>query len=146
MRTIDDYLDLAIARHDLPSNRQLSIKLELSPVAISRYRQKKEWPSDDTMLRLAALADVPESEALMELNYWRTKSPAARSTYERIAALLNGAAATGALLLVLFTPASSHAERMVYSAPAALSDYILCVFLSLLRRRRGAVTTPLSSL
>ena len=145
MRTIDEYLDLAIARCDLPSDRQLSIKMGLSPAALSRFRRKRDFPSDDTMLALAALAGVAESEALIDLNYWRAKSPAARSTYERIAARLNGAAVTGALLLMLFAPVSSDARTDgAQRAIGAFQNIYYAIFLWL-RRRPAAVTMPLSS-
>lgn len=113
MRTVDDYMDLAKTRLGV-SDRGLSLHLGLAGGATNNYRTKRAWPSEETILKLAALADVPEDQALMDLNAWRSRGKT-REIYERLAAKI---AATAALFLfcALLPYATSARElsRTVY--------------------------------
>lgn len=88
MQTVDDYLDAARRRHDLSSDRQLARALRVTAATVNGWRTKRTWPSDDTMIRLASMADADVSHALADLNVWRSKSPEARSAYQQLAAQL----------------------------------------------------------
>lgn len=101
METIDWYMDRARERAGLPSDRQLGIALGLNPAAVSFWRQKKTWPDDGSMVRLAEIAGVDVSIALVDLNTWRAKTPHARSAYSRLADQLARAAPGAAFIVAI---------------------------------------------
>lgn len=84
MRTVDEYADLAKNAQGFRSDRELGRALGYKGNTVSYWRQKKAWPSDDTMLQLAELAGIEPGEALIDLNIWRS-SGRARSIYQRMA-------------------------------------------------------------
>jgi hypothetical protein len=73
MRSLTWFLDTARARAGSPSDAELSRRLELESAAVRQYRARRAFPSDDVMLKLAALCDVSPEEALCELNVWRAE-------------------------------------------------------------------------
>ena len=102
MRSIEEYLDLAKARADIKSDRQLGPAIGQSTQTVTHYRRKNAWPSDDAMLRLADLAGIPREEALLDLACWRSTSHA-RPTWQAIAAKLAAVAPAAFLTAVLPT-------------------------------------------
>ena len=91
MQTIDDYLDAARDRTGLPSDRQLALKMRIEPASLNAWRTKRSWPADHQMVNLAELAELDPDLGLVELNIWRTKSPAAREHYSAIRRLITAA-------------------------------------------------------
>jgi hypothetical protein len=83
MRTIQDYLDLALERQKITSDRKLSLKLGLSEGAVSFMRVGKTFPSDDTMIKLAEFAGIDDQVALIELSFMRAAGEA-KNTFEKI--------------------------------------------------------------
>lgn len=83
MRTIDDYIDLAKQNHGWKADGQVGKELGTNHSHISSWRTKRSWPSDEKMVELADLANIPRAIALLELNYWRA-GPAAQQTYRTI--------------------------------------------------------------
>ncbi|WP_298334152.1 hypothetical protein [Asticcacaulis sp.] len=71
MRSIDDYLDAAKQRNNIPSDNQLCKAIGVSSPVVSCMRTRRNWPSDATMLRIAELAGVDPAEALIDLSIWR---------------------------------------------------------------------------
>lgn len=110
MRTIDWYMDEAMRRQALRSERQLSMALGLKGGAANFWRQRKAWPSAATMVRLADLAGVSAEEALLELNIWREQDVAARNVYSHMLAKLTGVAASLLLFLGILTPDQANAS------------------------------------
>ncbi|TAN55075.1 MAG: hypothetical protein EPN20_20745 [Magnetospirillum sp.] len=108
MHTIDWYLDQAIARKGLSSDRQLANHLGLSPGPVCQYRTKRTWPAPATMARIAELAGYDPAIALVELNIWKEQDGKARDVYSRILAKLTGAAATVLLLICSIAPTSAQ--------------------------------------
>lgn len=95
MYTIDDYLDAAIINEKLRSDRALSIHLGLAAGSVSHFRTKKAWPSDATMIKIANLAQMDETEALLNLNIWRNMDGAAAPLYSKLLDKLKVAAMLG---------------------------------------------------
>lgn len=93
MRTVDTYIAAALELQGIPSDRQLAVRLGLSQQTVNHWRTKRTWPSDETMVKLAELAQMDIAQALLDLNQWRSQSTATRNAYARIAALLTGTAA-----------------------------------------------------
>lgn len=134
MTTIDNYLDTARELQDLPSDRQLALRLGITDTSLNAFRQKKSWPADHTMIALAALAGMDVSQALIDLNCWRSKSPEARSAYQHLALKLKAVAV--ALALVIFGAVSTPAEanKTGTSSHQAETNYILCALFARIAR------------
>jgi len=75
--TIHDYIKAAIASQHLTSKRDLCRALGVSHNVVSTWENGYAWPADETMRHLARLADGDPDEALLRLNMWRAKTPAA---------------------------------------------------------------------
>ncbi len=84
MRNIDTYCDEAIKHNGLKSDSELARKLGFTSPAVSNFRTKRAWPSDQVMVRLADLAGIPAEEALLELKIWRNYDTPAGKVYMRI--------------------------------------------------------------
>ncbi len=91
MKTIDNYLDVAIKKNKLPSDRQLAKKIGINSASICAFRTKRSWPSDDTMVKIAGLADANIEQSLLDLNIWRNDGQA-RTFYEQIAKVMQSSA------------------------------------------------------
>ncbi len=107
MPTIDFYTDLAKSRCGFKSDRELCEALGFSSTAVSNWRTKKAWPSDDTMVRLAELAGRDPARALLDLNAWRAEGPA-KALYTELAMRIAGAIL--ALFLTGTNPAQSNSQ------------------------------------
>jgi hypothetical protein len=84
LENIDAYLDAARTRAGIASDRALSVRLGYKEQAVNAWRLKRAWPSDESMIALASLAGIEPSIALIDLNYWRAKTSAARKQYSEI--------------------------------------------------------------
>lgn len=123
MRSLAWYLDTARARLEAASDAALSRRLELEKAAVAQYRNGRAFPSEDVMLRLAALCDVNPEEALCELQVWRAEQ-AQRSeraaVYKR---LLAKAVAGSVILLAMVAPGPGQSANA--SASALTRVYIM---------------------
>lgn len=82
MRTLNDYIKVAVIRNNFRSKREFCKALGVSPNATTTYNNGT-FPSDETMVKIAKLAGIDEATALLELAIWRT-SGAAQKTYASI--------------------------------------------------------------
>jgi hypothetical protein len=98
---LDDYIDRAIERNGLKSDRGLARHLGLSSAAVPNWRTHRTWPNDDTMRRLADLAGVSVERALCDLNTWRATTPEVRKAYQRIAEALPAVLVAAFILAIL---------------------------------------------
>ena len=88
-RTIDWYIDLAMIRTGVQSERALGEKAGLAANSLSNYRTGRAFPSDQIMERLAELACADADFALVDLNIWRAKTDSVRQRYMRLAQILS---------------------------------------------------------
>lgn len=88
MKTLTAYLDRARNRAGLKSDRQLSLALGHTGPTVWRYRGGRDFPDDETMIKLAELGELPIDKAIIDLNIWRAKSPVVKQLYTRIAATI----------------------------------------------------------
>lgn len=129
MRTIDDYMDTARKNHGFRSDRELSRALGFRGQAASNWRTKRAWPSDDVMVRLAEMAEIPPEEALLDLCVWRTGGTEAGPIYSKIADKVRAAAiaaiAGAGFLALASQPNSALAKNGPWTTgyPAAWSVY-----------------------
>ena len=86
--TINDYLDAAIEKHHLTSDRHLARELGVTHQALRNWRNFRAWPTDQTMVRIAYMAEADTDDALLHLNYWRSKDPIAKEMYRKILAAI----------------------------------------------------------
>ncbi len=100
MRKVQDYISEARKKKGIYSNNKLASAIGLTGPAIVNIVKNKALPAEETILKLAELADIPPEEALLDLSIWRAKSPEAKSTWENIKKLLNTAAMTGSMLYI----------------------------------------------
>lgn len=84
MRTVQDYISEARKKNGIYSNNKLASAIGLTGPAIVNIVKNKALPSEETLLKIANLADISPEEALLDLSIWRAKSPEAKSTWEKI--------------------------------------------------------------
>lgn len=108
-RNLDFYIDRARSNKGFKSDLELGRHLGFKGSAVSFWRVGKAFPSDETMVQLAALAGVDPAIALLDLNAWRSGG-AAREAYNGMLKRLVGAGIVAALtaLFVVFPPDDGH--------------------------------------
>ena len=74
MLSIDDYVQEAKAKQNIPSNNQLSLRLGLSKGLVNAWLSRKAFPSDGAMVKLAEIGGKNVDKALLHLNWWRSVS------------------------------------------------------------------------
>lgn len=84
MPTINEYLDAAKARANIASDTRLGAALGQNHAWAHMIRAGKSLPSEDAMMRLAALAGISPDIALLDLARERAKDPAVRSAWANI--------------------------------------------------------------
>lgn len=87
MIDIDFYLDTAKRNRSIKSDAELSRSIGFKSNAVTFFRTRKSFPSDQTMIRIAELAGIDKGQALLDLNIWRTDGET-RSAYMSMAAIL----------------------------------------------------------
>lgn len=135
---LDDYIDIAIRRNGLKSDRDLDRALGFKGNGVVFWRSKRSWPSDKAMMKLAVLAGVDPEAALLDLNLWRAKSPEVKAMYSAIAAKLKSTAAALALGVLLLAPQGTEGARITAGASHSISYAIL----AWLRRLTGPGPLP----
>lgn len=76
MRDFDFYLAEARRKTGASSNNKIAMLLGVSSGAVSQLAQGKALPTDETMIKLAKLAEIEPEEALLDLSIWRSASNA----------------------------------------------------------------------
>ena len=126
MPTVDEYLDRAKAQLNTASDRHLSKHLGFVGPAVSQWRTKRAWPSDEAMLKLAELAGVTPEQALADLNTWRAKSDQVQAVYAAIAKKIGAAAAAFIVFVLANIVDPAHANSMATKAHQIFPNYTLC--------------------
>lgn len=111
--TLNDYLDAARARLNLPSDAKLAVALDVHATTVHGYRRKGDLPDDGTFLRLAVLAGVDESRALLDLNIMRAKTNRVREVYQKILTTITA----GFLAFMLWPQPSIASAKVLSPAP-----------------------------
>ena len=84
MRTIKDYISEAQKKQGIPSNNKLAAAIGITNGGLSNLYKGKAIPTDETILKLAELAGIPEEEALIDVSIWRAADPKTKSIWERM--------------------------------------------------------------
>lgn len=99
---IDLYINKALERNDIKSERKLAKILDISNTALTLYKTGQRCPTDTTIIKLAQLADIPVEQALIDLGMWRNSgNPEALKVYQNIKNLLTGFSGLTSILLIL---------------------------------------------
>ncbi len=135
-KNLDWYLDEAKRVGLYRSDGQLSKALGVTRATISAYRNRRQWPCDDAMIKIAEIAGLDPYKALMDLNAWRATTPAVRTAYRRLAELVGGTMAavligaflsSGAANAIGTDRAERYANRETASGPDSIT-YATIVF------------------
>lgn len=84
MRDIFFYVDEAMRRSGVRSERKLCHLIGISDNSITAYRNKGVLPTDDTMVKLARIAQIPEWEALLDLQIWKSENENVKSIWKAL--------------------------------------------------------------
>tara|TARA_Y100001001_G_scaffold159936_2_gene181692 strand:+ start:455 stop:850 length:396 start_codon:yes stop_codon:yes gene_type:complete len=109
MKNINDYIELAKKSTGAKSDRALCKLLEVAPTTIAFYK-RGVLPTDETMFKLARLAQVDPEEALMHLNIWRAPAPA-KDVYLCLAKKLMMLCLPALFIAVTLAPSGSQAAK-----------------------------------
>lgn len=82
-RNVNWYFERAKEKTGIPSYRKLGAAIGITEGSVSQLRTGRAFPSDETMTKLANLAEENPMRALIDLNIWRT-SGSARETYLKL--------------------------------------------------------------
>ncbi len=107
MKTVADYVQIAMEKHSIKSEGQLSLSLGLSRVSVNTWMTGRSFPNDQTMIKLAEMCDISKEQALLELSYWRADGEV-KTTYKSILDKMKSAACVLGLLAIM--PNSANAE------------------------------------
>lgn len=150
--TLSDYLDAAIARLGLRSDRELGFRLGFtSGTQVWRYRRKGDFPTPETMVDLAQMAGRDAKVALAELGLWKAETDRARSVYlEIIKSLTKGALVAVVAGLSIFAPLDANAAafgtKLEQRACDPLRFYIMGNLRRVLRHLAEALTPRANAL
>lgn len=104
----DIYIYKAIEKQHLNNQNQLCKLINISSAAMADLKNGKKLPSENTVLKVAALAGIPAEKALIDLNMWRAKGDEKRlNVWKNISKMLGGLSAIS-LILLSNLPALSH--------------------------------------
>jgi transcriptional regulator with XRE-family HTH domain len=82
--TLADYMNAAIERQRLRSDRALAQTMNVAQQIVSRWRRGTAYPTEPQMLRLAKLAEANEEQALVLYRTWNATDDETRDTYRRL--------------------------------------------------------------
>ncbi len=83
MKTISDYIEAAKNRQGFVTDADLDYALGFKRGMICRFRKETVYPTEQTMIKIADMADISIQQALLELSYWKADG-AAKVAYEQI--------------------------------------------------------------
>ena len=96
-------IDALRQRHKLPSDYAAAALLGLTRAQLSRYRNGKDFLGDEQALKVADLLGLEPGYVLACMHAERSKAPAVRSTWERIAKTFDHAPALAIFLAVILS-------------------------------------------
>ena len=99
---LDFYLDQAKRNKGIKSDAELSRLVGFKSNAVTFFRCKKAFPSDQTMVRIAELAGVDPRRALLDLNIMRSDGEPKAAYMQMAAILAQHARHVSAMILVCF--------------------------------------------
>lgn len=118
MLTFKDYVEKAKINQFVKSNNEIAQMLNINNSCITQFCKEKTFPSQETVLKLAALAGVKPEQALIDFNLWKTKDkPNAHRIWQKLAKMIQASSlillvSSGLLVSICkankYTPSSSE--------------------------------------
>jgi hypothetical protein len=125
--TLVEYMNAAIERQRLRSDRGLARAIDVEQAIVSRWRTGKALPTEPQMVKLAQLAERDEDRATLLLGLWRATEEPVRDTYRRLLQRLGtgpGLAVAVAAALALAPPlAAAEGNSLVSLMIGAANVY-----------------------
>lgn len=89
MYTFKDYVDKAKKKQNFTTVRQVAEALGVTPSAIANFKKGPQYPSQETVFKLANLAGVKPEQALIDFNLWKTKDkPNAHKVWQNLSKMI----------------------------------------------------------
>ena len=98
MRTVQDYISEARKKQNIYSNNKLALKLGVTNGAISAIFKGKSLPAEETIIKLAELAEIPPEEALLDLACWKANTPKTKELWDKLRKLVLTLSAVAVLI------------------------------------------------
>lgn len=136
---IDQFLDHVKDQANVTSDRRLSELCKMGTSTVNGYRKRGLLPSDETMLKLAKLAEFDPDDALLLLNIWRTTGKAKA----RYSAMLARRTATAIGLLILATPLI-YTDSFAQVSDVSQNNHYYEKFNQILKRKIKTMLTRLN--
>lgn len=115
MYTVNTLLDEVKWVHNIKSDYKLAQFLEMTQNTIANYRHERSRPDDKTLLKLAALAKLDQSDIdvlAVQLHAARTNDEATKEFWNRIVTRLQGGVAhAGVLAIVAMVSIAGYAPN-----------------------------------
>lgn len=93
-----DYVEKAKENQYLKSNKDIAVMIGINNSAITDFSKYRSFPSQETVLKLAALAGIKPEQALIDFNLWKTKDkPNAHRIWQKLAKMIQ----TSSLILLV---------------------------------------------
>lgn len=111
MLDVQELLEAALEGQNLPSYRQLSMRLGLSAGSVHQFQKHGVFPSEDTAIRLAEMAGRDPQMVVIELRELKAESAPARAIWAQVRRTLKQTAAALALggFLAVTAPGDAQA-------------------------------------
>jgi transcriptional regulator with XRE-family HTH domain len=119
--TLAEYMNAAIERQRLRSDRGLARAIDVEQAIVSRWRTGKALPTEPQMVKLAQLAEADEDRATLLLGLWRATEEPVRDTYRR----LLRRCATGSGIAIAIAASLALGPSPAEAAPNSLVSLIV---------------------
>lgn len=88
MREFQDYVFEARKKQNIYSNNKLAARIGIAGSSLSVMMNKKTLPAEETIIKLAELAEIPPEQALLDLACWKASSPKSKEIWDKLRKLV----------------------------------------------------------
>lgn len=89
MLTFTQYVEKAKETSNIKTDKQVAELIGITSASISGFCKVKNYPSQETVLKLANLAGISPEQALIDFNLWKTKDkPNAHAIWQKMAKII----------------------------------------------------------
>lgn len=115
MKTTIEYLDALKAKTGAVSDYALAPKIGVTRSAISKYRNQKDFFSDEMCLRVASVLEIDPLLVITSVNAERSKNEETKKIWESLFERLSGVAAMCLLAtgITALQPAPANASEVI---------------------------------
>lgn len=98
MREFQDYVFEARKKQNIYSNNKLAARIGIAGSSLSVMMNKKTLPAEETIIKLAELAEIPPEEALLDLACWKANTPKTKELWDKLRKLVLTLSAVAVLI------------------------------------------------